>query len=52
MRLRFWLLAMDIAYYLGGMRSAPYLWCLRRASDATVWERPRHEGELAALRSR
>lgn len=36
-RLRFWLFTMDVARVLFGFGSPQYLWCLRRASDATDW---------------
>ncbi len=36
MRLRFWLLAMDAAFWLR-LPHAAYLWCVGKASDATDW---------------
>lgn len=37
LRLHFWLYAMDVLHVVFGQRG-PYLWALRKASDATDWE--------------
>lgn len=39
LRLRFWLLASDVAWFLRAERV--WLWCICRASDATDWEAAR-----------
>lgn len=36
MRLRFWLIAMDVTAALR-LPHAVWIWCLRHASDATDW---------------
>ena len=37
LRLRFWFWAMDVTQFVFGFGSAPYLWAVERASDATDW---------------
>lgn len=44
MRLRFWLLVMDLLGALG-VGGCIYLWALRRASDATDWGEANATGE-------
>ena len=46
MRKRFWLLALDAAFYLGLPRRV-YLWCLERAATAEYagYEIPDEDGE-------
>lgn len=40
LRLHFWLCAMDVLARLGLFGRRPYLFCVRRASDATDWGPP------------
>lgn len=37
LRLRLWLLAMDVVALCGGFGTRLYGWAVRRASDATDW---------------
>jgi len=40
LRVRFWLLMMSVAFSTTGYGSRWYLFCVRRASDATDWGPP------------